>query len=55
MKSTADIDIENKAIKRVILSTRSKPMGELTEIFNKNPNRNAENVVKIALSLNNAP
>ena len=55
MKSTADIVMENKAIKSIILSIKIKPIGELIEIFNKNPNRNAEKVVKIALSLNRDP
>ena len=55
MKSTADIVMENKATKVIILSIKIKPIGGLIEIFNTNPNRNAEKVVKMALSLNSAP
>lgn len=47
--------IENRAIKSMILSTKSNLSEELTEIVNKNPNRKTEKVVKIALSLNNEP
>ncbi len=47
--------MENKAIKMIVLSIISKLVGELIEIFNKNPNKKTEKVVKIALSLNKAP
>jgi hypothetical protein len=55
IKSETDIVIENNAIKRMILSIRTKPAEELIEIFNRNPNRKPEKDVKIALSLNTAP
>jgi hypothetical protein len=55
MKSTADIVMENNAIRIIILSIKIKPIGGLIEIFNKNPNRNTEKVVKMALSLSSAP
>ena len=55
MKSTADIVIENKDIKIMILSRKIKFFEGLIAMFNKNPNRKAENVVKIAFSLNTAP
>jgi len=55
MKSETDIVIENKAIKRMILSMRIKLAEEVIEIFNRNPNRNPEKDVKIALSRNTAP
>jgi len=55
MKSTADTVIENSAINKMILSTRTKLAEGLIEIFNKNPNKNTEKVVRIALSLKTAP
>jgi len=55
MKSETDIVIENKDIKRMILSMRIKLAEEVIEIFSRNPNRNPEKDVKIALSLNTAP
>jgi hypothetical protein len=55
MKSTADIVIENSAAKSMILSTRINSVDEFIEMFSKNPNKNTENVVKMALSLNTAP
>ena len=55
MKRTADTVIENRAIKRMILSMRTKPAAELIEMFSKNPNRKTEKVVRIALSRNTAP
>jgi hypothetical protein len=55
IKSETDVVIESKDIKRTILSMRIKLTEELIEIFNKNPNRNPEKDVKIALSLNTAP
>jgi len=55
IKSTADIVIENKAIKSMILSMKIKLFEVLIAIFNKNPNKNAENVVNTALSRITAP
>jgi hypothetical protein len=55
IKSETDVVIESKDIKRTILSMKIKLTEELIEIFNKNPNRNPEKDVKIALSLNTAP
>ena len=55
MKSTADIVIENKDIKMMILSMKIKFFEGLIAIFNKNPNRKTEKVVKIAFSLNTEP
>ncbi len=55
MKSTADIVIENNDIKTMILSMKIKLFEGLIAMFSKNPNRNAENVVKIAFSLNTEP
>ena len=55
MKSTADIVMENRDIKIMILSRKIKLLDGLIAIFNKNPNRKTENVVKIAFSLNNDP
>ena len=51
MKSEIDTVMENSATKRMILSKRSKILGDEIEIFNRKPNRKAENVVKRALSL----
>jgi hypothetical protein len=47
--------MENRDVKIIILSIKIKPVGGLIDIFNTKPNRNAEKVVKMALSLNNAP
>lgn len=55
MKSTADIIIENKDIRIMILSRKIKLWDGLIAIFSKNPNRKTENVVKIAFSLNTEP
>jgi len=55
MKSTAEIVIENRAINNMILSIRIKLFEGLIDMFSKNPNRNAENVVKTALSLISDP
>jgi len=55
IKSTADIVIENKAINSIILSRITKLFEELIDMFNKNPNKNTENVVNTALSLINEP
>ncbi len=55
MKSTADTVIENKAIRRMILSARILVIEEDVDMFNKNPNRKTEKVVKTALSLNSEP
>lgn len=55
MKSTADIVIENNDIRIMILSRKIKLFEGLIAMFNKNPNRKAENVVKIAFSLNTEP
>jgi len=55
MKSTAETVIENNAINKMILSTKIKLVEGLIEMFNKNPNRNTEKVVRIALSLKTAP
>ena len=55
MKSTADVVMENNATKIVILSIKIKLAGGLIEMFNTNPNRNTEKVVKMALSLNSDP
>lgn len=55
MKSTADIVMENKDIKRMILSMKIKLFEGLIAMFSKNPNRKTEKVVKIAFSLNNEP
>ena len=55
IKSTAEIVIENNAIKSMILSIKIKLFYGLIAMFNKNPNKNAENVVNTALSLNKAP
>jgi hypothetical protein len=55
MKSEIDIVIENRAIKRMILFMRPKTIAELTEIFNRNPNRKPAKDVKRALSLRTAP
>ena len=51
MKSEIDTVIEDKAIKRMTLSMKIKWFEELTEIVNKNPNKNPENDVSSALSL----
>jgi len=51
MKSEIDIVIENSAVKIMILSIRSNPLEDSIEMFNRKPNRKAENVVKSALSL----
>ena len=51
MKSEIDMVIEDKAIKRIILSMKIKLVEELTEIVNRNPNKNPENDVSSALSL----
>ena len=50
MKSETEMVMENNATKRMILSIRSKVFGYEIEIFNRKPNRKAENVVKSALS-----
>ena len=55
IKRTADIVIENSATKSMILSIRIKPFEGLIDMLSKNPNRNAENVVKTALSLISDP
>lgn len=55
IKNETDIVIESKDIKRMILSTKMKPIEELIDMFNKNPNKKPEKDVKIALSLNTAP
>lgn len=55
MKSIADRVMENTAIKSIILSMKVKWLEEPTEMFNKNPNRNTENVVRIALSRSSEP
>ena len=55
IKSTAEIVMENNAIKSMILSIKIKPFDGLIDMFNKNPNKNAENVVSTALSLNSEP
>ncbi len=55
MKSTADIVIENKDIKSMILSIKIKLFDGLIAMFSKNPNKKAEKVVKIAFSLNTEP
>jgi hypothetical protein len=55
MNSTADTVMENRAIKRMILSKRIKLFAGLIDMFNKNPNKKAEKVVKTALSLINDP
>jgi len=55
IKRTADIVIENKAINSIILSRMTKLFEELIDMFNKNPNKNTENVVNTALSLINEP
>ncbi len=51
MKSEIDIVIEDKAIKRMILSMKIKLFEEFIEIVNRNPNKNPENDVSSALSL----
>lgn len=55
MNKTADMVIENNDIKSMILSMKIKFFGGLIAMFNKNPNKNAEKVVKIAFSLNTEP
>lgn len=55
MKSTADIVMENKDIKRMILSIKIKLFEGLIAMLSKNPNRKTEKVVKIAFSLNTEP
>lgn len=55
IKSTAEIVIENKATKSMILSSRIKFLEVFMEIFSKKPNKKAEKVVNTALSLNTDP
>lgn len=55
MNKTADIVMEKSATKSIILSMKIKFLAGLIAIFNKNPNKKAENVVKIAFSLNTEP
>jgi len=51
MKSEIDTVIEDKAIKRIILSKKIKLFEELIEIVRRNPNKNPEKDVNSALSL----
>jgi hypothetical protein len=55
MKSEIEVVIENKDIKRMILSMSIKLFEEFMEMVNKNPNRNPAKVVKMALSFSTVP
>lgn len=51
MKSEIDTVMEDKAIRRMILSMRIKLFEGFIEIVNRNPNKNPEKDVNSALSL----
>lgn len=55
MKSEIDTVIDDMEIKRIILFSDVKLEEELTDMVNKNPNKNPANVVNSALSLSIVP